>query len=307
VLFLKNQLTVGICAFNEEKNIGKLLANVLVEQNLPIESEILVVCSGCTDNTIEIANHFASQDSRVKIILESERKGKASAINKIFYNATGEVLLFISSDVLPYKASFQELLAKLDEPDVGIVSGNPIPVNDSGTLIGRVVKLMWLFHGHVFHDLNDAGLARHATEVFCIRKGIVEKIPEETVNDDAFIAVTAKTRGWLIKYSEKAKVSICGPKSFLEYFQQRRRVIFGHYQLRKLTGESPQYLVHLMPLHPSRTARLTFWLLTKSDLITLSTFLFTEFLVNVTAILDFAFGKAHFRWVSLSSTKTVSP
>jgi glycosyltransferase involved in cell wall biosynthesis len=111
VLFLKNQLTVGICAFNEEKNIGKLLANVLVEQNLPTESEILVVCSGCTDNTIEIANHFASQDSRVKIILESERKGKASAINKIFNNATGEVLLFISADALPYKASFQELLA----------------------------------------------------------------------------------------------------------------------------------------------------------------------------------------------------
>jgi cellulose synthase/poly-beta-1,6-N-acetylglucosamine synthase-like glycosyltransferase len=115
-----------------------------------------------------------------------------------------------------------------------------------------------------------------------------------------------KSKGWLIKYSGEAEVSICGPKTFQEYFQQRRRIIFGHYQLRKLTGESPQYLVHMMPLHPISTAKLVLWLLSKYDLLTLTIFLLTEFAVNLTAMFDFASGKNHFQWRPLQTTKTVA-
>jgi cellulose synthase/poly-beta-1,6-N-acetylglucosamine synthase-like glycosyltransferase len=164
---------------------------------------------------------------------------------------------------------------------------------------------MWRFHGHVFEELNDAGLARHATEVFCMRKGIVNRLPPETVNDDAYIAVTAKKKGWLIKYSSESRVSMCGPKIYQEYFQQRRRIIFGHYQLRKLTGESPQYLVHMLPLHPVQTVKLVLWLARENDPVTLGVFLFTEFLVNAAAIFDFGFGKAHVQWAVLPSTKSV--
>jgi cellulose synthase/poly-beta-1,6-N-acetylglucosamine synthase-like glycosyltransferase len=243
----------------------------------------------------------------VKAYFEKERNGKASAINYIFSHAQGDAIIFVSADTLPRKASFPKLLSKLQIPNVGIVSGNPVPVNSSNSLVGRVVKLMWRFHGHVFEELNDAGLAKHATEVFCIRKGIVDKIPPETVNDDAYIAVTAKKKGWLIKFSAESEVSICGPKTYREYFQQRRRVIFGHYQLRKLTGESPQYLVHMMPSHPIRTAKLVLWLVTKYDPLTLLTFLLTEFMVNATAMFDFASGKAHVQWTTLPSTKIVLP
>jgi cellulose synthase/poly-beta-1,6-N-acetylglucosamine synthase-like glycosyltransferase len=298
---------VGICAYNEGNNIGKLLHNVLNEQELSADSEVLVVCSGCTDNTADQVHKYAAQDHRVKAHIEAKRSGKASAINHILAKAAGEVIIFISADTLPRKASFPKLLSKLKIPNVGIVSGNPVPVNSSRSLVGRIVQLMWRFHGHVFEELNDAGLARHATEVFCVRKGIINKLPLETVNDDAYIAVTAKKKGWLIKFSAESHVYICGPKTYKEYFQQRRRVIFGHYQLRKLTGESPQYLVHMMPLHPLRTLKLTLWLATKYDPVTLTTFLLTEFLVNATAIFDFALGKAHSVWTTLPSTKTVIP
>jgi biofilm PGA synthesis N-glycosyltransferase PgaC len=307
VLFLFRQITVGICAYNEDKNIGKLLQNVLNEQELSADSEVLVISSGCTDKTAAIVDEWAAKDSRVKAYHEKERKGKASAINYILANAKSDVILFISADTLPKKASFSKLIRKLQPPTVGIVSGNPVPVNSTNSLIGRVVNLMWRFHGHVFEELNDAGLARHATEVFCVRKGIIDKIPVETVNDDAYIAVTAKKKGWLIKYSAEAQVSICGPRTFREYFQQRRRVIFGHYQLRKLTGESPQYLVHMMPLHPVKTVKLVLWLFTQYDSVTLATFLLTEFLVNATAVFDYASGKTHFQWTALPSTKNVIP
>ncbi len=305
--FLSKPLTVGICAYNEGKNIGKLLVNVLEDQELSSDSEVLLVCSGCTDNTMETARKFEAEDSRLRVYVEEERRGKASAINYILANAAGDTILFVSADTLPQKRSFSKLLLKLRASDVGIVCGNPVPVNRPDSLVGKLVQLLWGFHSHVFGELNDAGLARHATEIFCIRSGIVEKIPLETVNDDAYIAVTAKKKGWLIKFEKESRVSICGPKTFPEYFRQRRRIIFGHYQLRKLTGESPQYLVHLMPIHPVRSVRLALWLFTQYDILTLTTFLLTEFLVNFAAIDDVASGKAHFRWSALPSTKTVIP
>jgi cellulose synthase/poly-beta-1,6-N-acetylglucosamine synthase-like glycosyltransferase len=307
VPFLSNPITVGICAYNEGKNIGKLLSNVLSEQELPKDSEVLVVCSGCTDDTVEVANGFAAKDARVKVYREGSRKGKASAINLILAHAEGEAILFISADTLPKKGSFPKMVARLGEPNVGIVNGNPVPVNASNSLVGRMVRLMWHFHGSVFEQLNDAGLARHATEAFCIRRGIVDRIPVETVNDDAYIAVSAKKQGWLIKFMPKAEISICGPKNYREYFQQRRRVIFGHYQLRRLTGESPQYLFQMLPMYPIRIAKLGLQIFGENDPITVATFLFTEFLVNVAAMFDSALGKTHMQWRVLPSTKTIIP
>ncbi len=303
---LTNNVTVGICAYNEGNNIGKLLQNVLCKQDLSSDSEVLVVCSGCTDDTIEKVLRFASLDSRVKVHIEKDRKGKASAINHILANANNDKIILISADTLPQKMSFPKLTKKLEAANVGIVSGNPIPVNNSNSLVGRIVQLLWRFHGHVFEELNDEGLARHATELFCIRKGIVNAIPSQTVNDDAYIAVKGKSKGWLIKYCEEAKVSICGPKTFQEYFQQRRRIIFGHYQLRKLTGESPQYLVHMLPLHPVSITKLILWLLSEYDPLTLTVFLLTEFSVNLTAMFDFASGKNYYQWRPLQSTKVVT-
>ena len=264
-----------------------------------------MVCSGCSDDTVQIVQKYAQIDPRVKNHVEKERRGKASAINYILKNAVGDSIFLISADTLPQKKIVPVLLSKLEAPNVGIVCGNPVPVNDSESLVGRIVQVLWRFHGHVFEELNDAGLARHASEGFLIRKGIVQSIPAQTINDDAYIAVTAKKKGWLIKFSSKSEISMCGPKSFMEYFQQRRRVIFGHFQLRKLTGESPQYLVQMAPLAPVRTVKLASWLFTKYDLPTLGAFLLTEFAVNVVAILDCMFGKKHVQWQVLPSTKTV--
>ena len=149
---------MGICAYNEGNNIGKLLRNVLFEQKLSGDSEVLVVCSGCTDNTAEVVTSYAAKDTRIKPHFEKERSGKASAINYILAKARSDTILFVSADTLPRKDAFKRLTSKLQTPNVGIVSGNPVPTNSTDSMIGRIVQLMWHFHGHVFEDLNDATL-----------------------------------------------------------------------------------------------------------------------------------------------------
>lgn len=297
------EITVGICAYNEEKNIGNLLGEILNKQNLNKNYEILVVCSGCTDDTVEIVKGFQKQSSKIRILIESERKGKASAINHILSEARGNAIIFISADTLPNRECFNRLLSKLEHPKVGIVCGNPIPINSTKTLVGKLVHLLWDFHDIVFRFLDNAGLARHATEVFCIRKEIIGKIPNETINDDAYIALTTKKRGWLIEYEPSAKVSICGPQIFYDYFLQRRRILVGHLQVKKLTGEPPQHLIYLLPKQPIQVFKLWLLLFKNNNFVTVLTFLSIELMTNCCAAIDYLRKKSYTKWVISNSTK----
>jgi cellulose synthase/poly-beta-1,6-N-acetylglucosamine synthase-like glycosyltransferase len=299
------RLTIGICAYNEEENIGNLLENIIKDQWLSENSEVYLVASGCTDATVKIAQKYAEQDKRIKIIEESIRQGKASAVNRILMNASCESIIFISADTLPWKNCFKKLASKLQAPGVGIVCGKPLPVNKTNSLTDRLVRILWSFHDVVFIELNDAGLARHATEVFCIRKGIVHEIPAETINDDSYIALFAKKRGWQIKYDPSAIVSICGPQTFPDYVKQRRRILFGHSQVRIATGQSPQHLLYLLPHHPLITTKLLAWLIKENGLFMFLTFVLVEMLINATTFNGRSSAKNNVAWSVAKSTKKV--
>src|SRR5258707_8983018 len=84
-------LSVVIITFNEEANIGRTLASVnpLVENG---KGEIIVVDSGSTDHTVEIANSFGA-----RVIVE-EWKGFAAQKNSAIDKATGDWILSLDAD-----------------------------------------------------------------------------------------------------------------------------------------------------------------------------------------------------------------
>ncbi len=84
-------LSVVIITHNEEANIGRTLASVqpLVADG---KGEIIVVDSGSTDRTIEIAKSFGA-----KVFIE-EWKGYAAQKNSAIDKATGEWILSLDAD-----------------------------------------------------------------------------------------------------------------------------------------------------------------------------------------------------------------
>lgn len=85
------QLSVVIITFNEEANIGRTLQSVqpLVADG---KGEIIVVDSGSTDRTVEIARSFGA-----KVFVE-EWKGFAAQKNSAIDKATGEWILSLDAD-----------------------------------------------------------------------------------------------------------------------------------------------------------------------------------------------------------------
>ncbi len=84
-------LSVVIITFNEEANIGRTLASV---QPLVVDGkgEIIIVDSGSTDRTVEIAKSFGA-----KVFVE-EWKGFAAQKNSAIDKATGDWILSLDAD-----------------------------------------------------------------------------------------------------------------------------------------------------------------------------------------------------------------
>src|SRR5512140_3493195 len=102
-------LSVVIISYNEESNIGRTLASVqpLVADG---KGEIIVVDSGSTDRTVEIAKSFGA-----KVFVE-EWKGYAAQKNSGIDKTSGDWILSLDADEeldSPLQQALRELLESL--------------------------------------------------------------------------------------------------------------------------------------------------------------------------------------------------
>ncbi|MFX0198498.1 MAG: glycosyltransferase, partial [Candidatus Hodarchaeota archaeon] len=135
--------SIGIMAYNEEANIGMLL-DALLKQKLHVCNivEIIVVASGCSDNTEGIVKNYMEKDKRIKLLIQPERQGKASAINLFLQHSKGEIIVLESGDTLPEQNTIENLVRPFINPKVGMTGAHPVPVNLETTFIGFTVNLL---------------------------------------------------------------------------------------------------------------------------------------------------------------------
>jgi len=219
--------SVGVMAYNEERNIGKLL-EALVSQNLTnVEiRQIVVVSSGSTDRTDEIAADWASREPRIELICQESREGKASAINIFLERAEGDVFILESGDTLPAPECVESLLAPFADPEVGMTGARPVPVDDPNVFMGFVVHMLWRLHHCLALKTPKLG------EMVAFRS-FVRAIPMNTAVDEASIEAIVIDRGQTLRYALDAIVYNKGPESVGDFLKQRRRIYAGHLWLEK--------------------------------------------------------------------------
>lgn len=235
-VFLR-EVCIGICAYNEEKNIGSLLNNLLTEQDLPKNTEVIVVCSGCTDRTEDIVKYFSDRDRRVKLIVEKERRGKASAVNMLLKHAGSEIIVMPAADTLPAVGAIQKIISFFYDKKVGVAGGQPKPVNQSVTPASLTVDFIWFLHHNIsLYEMRNGSLWHPSGELWAIRSRLVKAIPANTVNDDTHIGLLAKRSGFKVVYVPDAVTYIKGPGNLRDLLKQRRRIAVGHMQIKKDVG-----------------------------------------------------------------------
>ncbi len=246
--------TIGICASDRAENLAKLI-KLIESESFPedyILRNIVVVASGCHEHVLEAVRRLAEADYRILLIQEKSRRGKANAMNTIIQNATGNYLVFINSDAMPAKGAIFKLLSKIDQCDetIGVVSGRP-SFDRTGSATSLVEELMWSVHNECSLRLNHMNESNHGSdELMAVRTELLEKLPEGLVNDGAYIAGRARLRGYSVKFCSEALVQIDVPARCSDVIRQRRRIIFGHFQVWRLNGRSPKTVESLLLLAP---------------------------------------------------------
>lgn len=225
--------TIGVTAHNEEANIGKLLQRLLDQRVATAEPrQILVVASGCTDNTESIVGDYVTREPRVRLLVQERREGKASAINLLLRQPVERVMVLCSADLLPAVDAVEKLVAPFADPDVGMTGGRPVPVNDPNTFMGFAAHLLW----HLHHEIN-AGGGFKAGEMVAFRK-VFERIPSHTAVDEASIEPIVRGQGYQVRYVADAVVANKGPDTVADFLRQRRRIYAGHLDVTALLGYS---------------------------------------------------------------------
>jgi len=98
-------LKISLClpTLNEEKTIAKEIIVMRSELMIryPLVDELIVIDSGSTDNTVEIAAAFGAQVySANKILPHLEQfKGKGENLWKALYIAQGDIIIYIDADI----------------------------------------------------------------------------------------------------------------------------------------------------------------------------------------------------------------
>ncbi len=223
--------TVGITAHNEEANIGQLLDCILNQELRTVAiAEIFVVASGCTDRTEDIVRRYAAREPRIKLLSQERREGKASAINLLLRHQTERVLVLCSADLQPSLDAVEYLVAPFADPEMGMTSSRPIPVNDPNTFMGFAAHLLWDLH----HEVNAHGGFKAGEMVAFIK--IFERIPYRTSVDEASIEPVIRGQGYRVQYAPQAVVHNKGPETVADFLRQRRRIYAGHLDIRRLLG-----------------------------------------------------------------------
>jgi poly-beta-1,6-N-acetyl-D-glucosamine synthase len=220
--------SIGVCAYNEGKNIGKLISSIdkqILDNKFKIR-EIIIVASGCTDNTVNVINDLKRKSSKIKTFVQSKREGKAKAVNIFIRNARSNYLILQSADTITEKNCYFFLLSRLAKPNVGMVGGRVIPTDNPDTLCGFANHLKWNLH----HLINLKYPERPKVGELVAFKKIFRRIPPNTAVDEASIEPLIKLQDYKVVYEPNAIVYNSGPKNIRELLSQRRRIFAGHYE-----------------------------------------------------------------------------
>ena len=222
--------SVGIMAHNEAANIGRLLAALVSQRTRDVRiSEIVVVASGCTDGTVQLCREWQERDARVEVLVQPRREGKASAVNLFLSQAKESLLVLCSADLLPAPDTIEQVVVPFADPEIGMTTCRPVPVNAPDRFMGFAAHLLWNLH----HQINLEGFK--AGELIAFRK-IFERIPYRTPTDEASIEPVIRGQGYGVRYVSTAITYNKGPETVHDFLQQRRRIFAGHLAIRDELG-----------------------------------------------------------------------
>ncbi len=242
----KISVTVGIPAYNEEKNIKNAINSVLAQKhsNFNIE-KIIVISDGSSDKTIRTVKLL--KNNLLKIINGKVRKGKPYRLNQVFNLATSEILVLLDADCVLEQNAISNMVTKfIDKNDVALVSGNAVPV-DSNSLIPRIIKTGVQINKSASEIWNKGkNVYTFRGSFLGIRKSLYKNVViPPSPGTDAYLFFSAMKNKYEVNFSKKSIVYYRLPEALIGHIRQSSRFILSQSSMYLLFGEEAKIQYNL--------------------------------------------------------------
>ncbi len=222
-------VTIITAARNAAALLPTKLDNFCAFNYPPERLTLLIASDASTDATREIVE--SADNSRIHLVEQQDRRGKAAALNLAVEQTDSKLLLFSDADALLTPDAVRKLARHFSDPKVGGVCGQRLAAHSGAplraaqqTYINLDSRLRRLESSHGRISSNDG-------KIHMIRRSLFEPIPRD-VSDDLYTGLSVVAQGFQFLFEPDAVAEVNVPSRDTPHEIQRRRRIV----LLSLTG-----------------------------------------------------------------------
>src|SRR3989344_1138305 len=232
---IKNKLSIIVTSF-KEPNLPKAIDSI-IKQQIDYDYEIIIASP---DEEAKTLFNKLNKKQNIKYF-KDPGTGKSYAINLLFKELKGDILIFTDGDVVLGENSINEIARSFFDLKTGCVTGRIVSSNSKEDIFGYWSHLLADAGAHkIRKKLSEQGKFLECSGyLFAFRNNIINKIPLD-VAEDSIIPYYFWKRGYKIKYVKEAKVFVKNPDNFNEWFKQRKRTAKAHETLTKHAPDFPR-------------------------------------------------------------------
>jgi len=223
-------VSVIIPAYNEAAGIAATVRSMAASRYRG-RLEIIVIDDGSTDHTAAIARGLGFSYVRV---ISQPNSGKPGALNHGIAIAHSEILVLVDGDTVFEPDTMERLVAPLQDPDVGAVSGNTKVGNRRG-FIGGWQHLEYVMGFNLDRRMYDmlGVMPTVPGAIGAFRRsalGDIGGVSHDTLAEDTDLTMALCRDDWQIVYAPGAIAWTEAPATLSQLWKQRYRWSYGTIQ-----------------------------------------------------------------------------
>jgi cellulose synthase/poly-beta-1,6-N-acetylglucosamine synthase-like glycosyltransferase len=222
-------VSILVPTYNEENVISNRIENLNHLDYVNDNYEIIVVDSGSNDHTRDIVRRKIKENTgkpELKLVIEKERRGKASAINYGKEHANGDIILVTDANSIFENDVLKEMMPHFNDPKIGAVGGKyTLPNSDTLITSSNQFYLDIEYIMRKGESILDSACLFHG-EINAWRKNIVDA-DIGIISEDLDMAIQIRRKKYKVEYEPKAINYEPAPTSIEEQIIQRKRNSIG--------------------------------------------------------------------------------
>lgn len=222
------EVTLFVAAYNEERVVDEKMANT---RSLDYPADRLKVV-GVTDGSDDSTNRRLEAYPEVEVFFQPERQGKTAALNRGIEFVETSLVVFTDANTMLNREAIREIVRCFSDPTVGCVAGEKrIAVRRLDGAAAGGEGLYWKYESALKRlDWRLYSAMGAAGELFSVRRGLFERMENDTLLDDFVLSLRIVQKGYRIAYCDTA-YAIEGASSDMKEEQKRKvRICAGGLQ-----------------------------------------------------------------------------